>query len=189
LAAWSRYLAGSLAAGLLVGIVVAGFGSRLVMRLLALADPDAEGVLTENGNRVGEFTLGGTAALVVFTGIFSGLAAGLIVFGVRRWLPRRPAWRGLALSVVLLALLGGLVLDPDNFDFRLLEPAGLAVGLFGALFFVAGYALAPLADRLAPDVPRFLFRRDVTVAGATAFAVAVGFGLVQVAEAILEIVS
>ena len=85
-------------------------------------------------------------------------------------------------------MLGGLVLDPDNFDFRFLEPAGLAVALFGALFFAAGYALAPLAHRLAPDVPRFLFRRDVTIAGGTAIAVAVGFGLVQVAEAILELV-
>lgn len=188
LAVWLRSLGGCLAAGLIVGIVVAGFGSRLVMRLLAVADPDAEGVITENGNRVGEITLAGTAALVGFTGIFSGVAAGLIVFGVRRWLPARLVWRGLALSVVLLALLGGLVLDPDNFDFRFLEPAGLAVALFGALFFAAGYALAPLAHRLAPDVPRFLFRRDVTIAGGTAIAVAVGFGLAQVAEAILELV-
>ena len=39
-----------------------------------------------------------------------------------------------------------------------------------------------------PDVPRFLFRRDVTIAGGTAIAVAVGFGLVQVAESILELV-
>ena len=153
LAVWLRSLGGCLAAGLIVGIVVAGFGSRLVMRLLAVADPDAEGVITENGNRVGEITLAGTAALVGFTGIFSGVAAGLIVFGVRRWLPGRLIWSGLALSVVLLALLGGLVLDPDNFDFRFLEPAGLAVALFGALFFAAGYALAPLAHRLAPRRP------------------------------------
>lgn len=186
--AWARYLAGSLGAGLVVGLVVAGIGSRVVMRLLAVADPDARGVVTENGNRVGEITLGGTLALVLFVGVFSGIAAGLIVFGVRRWLPARLLWRGLALSAVLLAALGGTVLDPDNLDFRLLEPAGLAVGLFGLLFIAAGYSLAPLAVRLAPEIPQFFFRRDVTIAGATAIAVVVGFGLVHAGSAIAEIV-
>jgi hypothetical protein len=186
--AWARYLAGSLAAGLAVGLVVAGLGSRVVMRLLALADADARGTFTENGNRVGEITLGGTTGLVLFVGIFSGLVAGVIVFAVRRWLPSRPVWRGLVLGLVLLAALGGTVLDPDNVDFRLLEPAGLAVALFGLLFLAAGYALAALAVRLAPEVPPFLFRRDVTIAGGTALVVAAGFGLVRMTEAILEIV-
>jgi hypothetical protein len=188
LATWARYLAGSLAAGLLVGLVVAGLGSRVVMRVLAVVDPEADGIITENGNRVGEITLGGTLGLLFFVGIFSGVAAGVIVFAVRRWLPVRPVWRGLVLSLVLLAALGGTVFVPDNFDFRFLDPAGLAVALFGLLFFAAGYALAPLAERLAPDVPRFFYRRGVTIVGATAIVVAVGVGLLQNVEAILEIV-
>ncbi len=183
-----RTIAGCLAAGLVVGIVVAGLGSRLVMRLVAVADADARGTLTENGNRVGDITLEGTAALLVFVGISSGLAAGLIVLAVRRWLPPRLPWRGLALSVVLLALLGRTVIDPENIDFRLLGAAGLAIALFGSLFFVAGFALAPLADRWGPGVPRVLYRGDVTVVGGIVIATVVAFGLVQLGLDVAEMV-
>ncbi len=183
-----RPLAGCVAAGIVVGLVVAGLGSRIVMRILALADADARGTFTENGNQVGDVTAGGTLGLIVFVGIPSGVAAGLIVFLVRRWLPSPLAWRGLALSLVLLALLGGTVLDADNVDFRLLEPAGLAVALFGALFFLAGYALAALADRWGPGVPAVFFRRGVTVVGAIILAVVVGLGLADLGSEIVEIV-
>ena len=84
-AAALRPFAGCLAAGLAVGVVIAGLGSRLVMRLLAVADPDARGSFTENGNQVGDITLGGTLGLVTFVGIPIGFLAGLIVFAVRRW--------------------------------------------------------------------------------------------------------
>lgn len=183
-----RPLGGCLAAGLVVGIVVAGLGSRLVMRLLAVADPDARGIITENGNVVGEITFGGTIGLVAFIGIPSGILGGLIVYLVRRWLPARLLWRGLALSVVLLALLGRTVVDPDNFDFLFLDPAGLAVALFGALFFVAGLALAPLADRWGPGVPRLFYRQDVTLVGGIALAVAVVLGLLELGRDIAELV-
>jgi hypothetical protein len=181
-------LGGCLAAGLVVGLVVGGLGSRLVMRLLAVADPDARGIITENGNVVGEITLGGTVALVLFAGVPSGFLAGLIVFVVRRWLPARSLWRGLALSVVLLALLGRTVIDPDNFDFFFLDPAGLAVTLFGALFFVAGFALAPLADHWGPGVPRLFYRSDVTIVAGIAITIAVVFGLLDLGRDIVELV-
>lgn len=183
-----RSLAGCLAAGLVVGLAVAGLGSRLVMRLVAVADPDARGSFTENGNVIGDITFGGTISLVVFVGIPFGIVAGLIAFAVRRWLPARVVWRGLALSAVLLALLGRTVIDPGNIDFRLLEPTGLAIALFGALFFVAGFALAPLADRWGQGVPRVLYRQDVTVVGGAAIAVVVAFGLLRLGEAIAEMV-
>jgi hypothetical protein len=183
-----RPLAGCVAAGVVVGLVVAGLGSRIVMRILALADTDARGTFTENGNQVGDITVGGTLSLIVFVGIPSGVAAGLIVFLARRWFPPRLPWRGLALSLVLLALLGGTVLDADNVDFRLLEPPGLAVALFGALFFLAGYALAALADRWGPGVPTVFYRGDVTLVGGAVLVVVVAFGLVDVARTIAEIV-
>lgn len=186
--ALARSLAGCVAAGVVVGLLVAGLGSRVVMRILALADADARGTITENGNRVGDITVGGTLGLVVFVGIPSGVAAGLIVFLARRWLPPRLVWRGLALSLVLLALLGGTVLDADNVDFRLLQPVGLAVALFGALFFLAGSALATLADRWGPGVPAFFLRRGVTVVGAIILAAVVGLGLADLGWAIAEIV-
>jgi hypothetical protein len=187
-AAVARALGGCLAAGLLVGLVVAGLGSRLAMRVLAVADPDAAGIFTENGNVVGEITLGGTTALIVFIGIPLGLAAGLIVFAVRRWLPTGQPWRSLAFSAVLLALLGRTVIDPDNIDFRLLSPTGLAIALFGLLFVVAGFSLPPLADHWGPGVPRFLYRQDVTVVGGAALAAVVALGLVQVGLDIAEMV-
>ena len=183
-----RSLGGCLAAGLVVGLVVAGLGSRLVMRLLAIADPDARGIITENGNVVGEITFGGTAGLVVFIGIPSGILGGLIVYLVRRWLPARLLWRGLVLSVVLLALLGRTVIDPDNFDFLFLDPAGLAVTLFGALFFLAGFALVPLADRWGPGTPRLFYRPDVTIVGGIAITIAVVLGLLDLGRDIVELV-
>ncbi len=183
-----RSIAGCLGAGVVVGVVVAGLGSRLVMRLLALPDSDARRAVTENGNVVGEITFGGTLALVVFIGIALGFFAGVLVYTVRRWLPARAPWRALALSVVLLALLGGQVLDADNADFRFLDPPGLAVALFGLLFFAAGFALAPLADRWGPAVPRILYRRDVTFGGGILIAAAVALGLARVGQTIAELV-
>jgi hypothetical protein len=183
-----RALGGCLLAGLVVGIVIAGLGSRLVMRLLALADPDAAGTTTENGNVVGEITAGGTLALVVFVGIPSGVLAGLIVYVVRRWLPSRQPWRAFAFSAVLLALLGGTVIDPHNIDFRLLEPTGLAVGLFGLLFLAAGVWLPSLANRWGPGIPRFLYRQDVTIVGGVLLAAVVIAGLVRVGRDIAELV-
>ena len=84
-----------MAAGLLVGIVVAGLGSRIVMRVLAIADPDAAGSFTENGNQVGEITFGGTIGLVVFIGIPFGILAGLIVFATAAGFPQASHGAGL----------------------------------------------------------------------------------------------
>lgn len=187
-AAALRPLGGCLAAGLVVGILIAGLGSRIVMRLLAVADSDAEGSFTENGNQIGEITLGGTSGLIAFVGLPFGLLAGLIVFAVRRWLPTGQPWRGLAFSAVLLALLGGTVIDPDNIDFRLLEPAGLAIALFGLLFLAAGFWLPLLAERWGPGVPRVFYRLDVTIVGGALLAVVVVIGLVRVGRDISEMV-
>jgi hypothetical protein len=174
-----RPLGGCLAAGLAVGLVVAG---------LALVDERAVGSFTENGNQVGDITLGGTAGLIAFVGIPNGIVAGLIVFAVRRWLPHGWLQRGLVFSAVLLALLGGTVIDPDNVDFLILEPPGLAVALFGLLFLAAGFVLPPLAERWGPGVPRFLYRADVTVAGAILVAAVTVFGLVQLGRDVAELV-
>ena len=52
--------------GAIVGVVVGGLGGRLMMRLAAILHPDAVGALTENGNRIGDITMGGTLFLVLF---------------------------------------------------------------------------------------------------------------------------
>ncbi len=71
-------LASSVVSAVITGIVVGGLGTRLVMRLSAMATDDSTiGMLTENGNRVGDITGEGTIALVVLA---TGTAVGLIGF-------------------------------------------------------------------------------------------------------------
>ena len=60
-------------AGVISGVLVGGVLGRIVMRISAVAaGPEMVGRLTENGNRVGEFTIVGTMILIVFVGGFSG---------------------------------------------------------------------------------------------------------------------
>ena len=65
-------------AGLAVGVVVGGLGGRVAMRLIALLIPNPPAAFTENGNRIGDITLGGTFALLLFGGLFAGIFAGTI---------------------------------------------------------------------------------------------------------------
>ena len=156
------------------------------MRLLAVADPDARGIITENGNVVGDITFGGTMGLVAFIGIPSGILGGLIVYLVRRWLRSASSGAG-SRSVVLLALLGRTVIDPGNFDFFFLDPAGLAVALFGALFFVAG-SRSRRSPTAGGRAPRLFYRQDVTLVGGIALAVAVVLGVLELGRDIAELV-
>ena len=154
LAPAARALAAVGAAGLLVGIP-AGLLSRLIMKAGAVAaGPVVVGVHTANGNVVGEFTLSGTLALVIFSGVVPAIAAGLLYLGLRPWLLRLGSWRGLALGVYGLALTGfGVVFEPGNNDFVRFG-AILNVAMFAALFVAVGLAIAPLTDaslRVAKD--------------------------------------
>jgi hypothetical protein len=64
----------------IAGAIVGGLGSRIVMRLATLAAPEVRGAVTENGAVVGEITLAGTVALMVFAGFASTpLGAGAFV--------------------------------------------------------------------------------------------------------------
>src|SRR5687768_9544666 len=80
--------------GALSGLVAAGVGSRLVMRLIALADPATAGTFTDAKATVGDFTLGGTVGLLAL-GTIAGIMAGPLYLGLRRWLPVPPAWKGI----------------------------------------------------------------------------------------------
>ena len=87
---WRDIARGGLA-GLLVGVVVGGLGGRVAMRLIALLVPEATGSSTENGNRIGDITLGGSFGLILFAGLFVGILVGTIWVVVSPWLPRS-AW-------------------------------------------------------------------------------------------------
>jgi hypothetical protein len=156
-AAVRRIALGVVATGI-AGALVGGIGSRVVMRIAAIAAPEARGLLTENGNVVGEFTLAGTIGLLIFAGIASAVVGAGAFVVTDPWLPRRTVARGLVLGGILLALFGPAVVDPANADFVLLGDRALNVAMFSALFLVFGLVasggLAAL-DRRIPPASRF----------------------------------
>jgi hypothetical protein len=148
--------------GSLAGLVVAGGGSRIAMRLIALADPSTDGTFTDARATVGEFTMEGTLSLFAL-GAVAGAMGGLLYLGIRRWLPVPAAWNGFAYSVLTLLTVGNLLFDPSNVDFRIFEPVLLVVALFSVLFFINGLALAGLMDRFHPE-PDYRNRPRATAA-------------------------
>ena len=105
-------------AGALVGIVVGGLGGRLVMRIAALLHPDAVGALTENGNRIGEITLGGTLSLILF-GLISCAMAGAVWVVVSPWIPGRAGVRALLAAGLAIAIgARGSAMTNDRVRFR-----------------------------------------------------------------------
>ncbi len=132
------------------GILIGGVGGRIVMRVSALAaGPEMVGRVTENGNRIGEFTIGGTLILIVFVGALGGVLASVVVVGSEPWLKWMGSARGLGFAVAVLAVYGQF----DSIDFLILEPKTLNVAMFLALFVVFGLtitALFWLFDRKLP---------------------------------------
>ena len=126
-------------AGLAVGIVVGGLGGRVAMRLIALLIPESTGSFTENGNRIGDITLGGTFALVLFGGVFAAVFLAVIWVVVSPWLPRSLGLRVLAAIPLAIGLGAFGVVQGSNPDFLVLgyETSVLVVllslvGLIGA---------------------------------------------------------
>lgn len=138
----------------IAGALVGGIGSRLAMRLAALAAPKVRGSLTENGNVVGEITLEGTIGLMIFAGLASAIFGVGAYVVARPWLPRRTVARGLVFGGFLLALMGTTVVDPGNPDFVILGDRLLNVAMFSGLFVafgvVASGAVAFLEARVPP---------------------------------------
>jgi hypothetical protein len=135
--------------GVIAGVMVGGLLGRVVMRISGfIAGPALVGVTTENGNRVGDITIEGTIALVVFTGLALGLVGGIVYAVMEPWLRRVRPWHGLAYGVALLLAFGSAVLDPSNFDFTRFGVPALNVAMFAALFVIFGLAIAWLFDAL-----------------------------------------
>jgi hypothetical protein len=188
-----RYAGGALGAGIAAGVLAAGAGGRLVMRLLAATSPEAEGTFTEAGEVVGRISLGGTLGLVVFAGVAAGALSGALYALMRPVLPRGRAG-GVAFGALLLVLAGARIepLRPANIDFRILGPSWLAVLSFTVLGLLHGMLVAALFARMARTLPRPDLagtRRHALLAGrvavAGAFLVALPSFLTAVAD-ILE---
>src|SRR4051812_33593639 len=73
-----RHVGVALAAGLGAGVLAAGAGGRLAMRLLAATSPEAEGSITEAGEIVGRITVDGTLGFLVFVGLPAGFLSGVL---------------------------------------------------------------------------------------------------------------
>jgi hypothetical protein len=145
------YVTLAVTSGLVAGILAAGAGGRLVMRLLAVtAGPDAQGRITEAEQLVGRITVGGTLGFIVFTTLFFGLASGMVYLLLHRWLPG--GWAGGLAYGALLLVVAATRLEPlrrGNPDFDLVGPGWVSVATFALLVVFHGMLVAALAGRLS----------------------------------------
>jgi hypothetical protein len=144
-------------AGIGVGVVVFGLGSRVAMRAVGLAASPAHlGEPTEFGI-VGRVTVGGVLTLVII-GAIGGLLAGLLYLAVRSWLPGGWVARGVVFCLLLLSPIGALIVATSRSDFDLVSQALIFV-LFAGMILIEGLATAWAIERLgrhtlAPPRPR-----------------------------------
>ncbi len=165
------------------GVLVAGLGARLFMRIAGASAPDrAQGAGTEAGFTVGEVTLAGTIELIIFVGFFAGIAGAVFYAAFRPWLGWAGKWRGAIFGVVLFAIGSATsdVLNPDNIDFIVLGNGALLVSLIVALFIGYGVMiewLFKVLDRRMPLVEsaNTLFKTEYVGTAIIGLLAAVGF--------------
>jgi hypothetical protein len=150
-----RVVASVMTAGFWSGLLVVGLGGRLVMRLLgATSGDDAQGRITDAGEKVGEITFGGTLGFVIFAGLLIPVASSFVYLVGRRILPQRSWVAGLVFGLFLLATFGvDDPLDPDNVDFEILTPLPLAVLIIALTALLFGTTFTALASRLDERLP------------------------------------
>lgn len=161
-------------AGAIVGVLVAGVGGRIVMRLAALLVPAATGLPTENGNRIGEITLTGSLTLVLF-GLIAGLIGGAIWVVVSPWIPGARLRRAILTMPIAVGVVGTGLIEGSNPDFFVLRHDPVVVGLLIALVALVGFAIAMVDSWLGRRLPHpALGRRGVAgIYAAVAFVGAV----------------
>lgn len=148
-----RALGRSAAAGVLAGLLVGGLGGRVVMRISAIA-ADIDGALTEGGNRVGDVTVEGSIALIIFGGGLTGAVGGLILFTIGPWLPRRTSWRAASFALALPVMTGATIVAAENRDFLILDPPELNIAMFLVLFAAFGAVAVLIDEALDGVMPR-----------------------------------
>jgi hypothetical protein len=162
--------AAALVAGLVAGAVASG-GARIAMRIAgAVADP-CTGLVTENGNACGVFTVGGTFGLIFFGAVFTGVPGAIVYAALSPWLRPLLRWRGVVFGLLATAALGFVVLDPGNVDFDRFGPPALNIATFSALFILFGMVVGPVFDLVERRLPQLPPRRPVRPASL------VGYGL------------
>ena len=140
--------------GVTLGVLVGGVGGRVVMRVAGAGAPDqVQGSLTENGNAIGDITVGGTIEILIFVGIlFGGVGAAAYVMS-ERWLRWTGAFRPIAFGLLLFVVGSPGTIDPENLDFLLVGNHELVVAMFVALFLLYGIPLPLLVGALEERLP------------------------------------
>jgi len=148
--------AGMITGAAVAGVIVIGAGGRLLMRVLAVTSPDAQGAVTDAEEVVGEVSVGGSVFLIGLVGLGAGLLGLVIFVGLRRWLPRRSTAAGVLGAAIGAGLLvrPSKLLSPDNPDFSILTPRALAVGMCVGILVLFALTFGPLVDLLAARWPR-----------------------------------
>lgn len=133
--------------GMACGALVVGVLGRLAMMLLAGLNPEAAGLRSDDGFRIGQFTLSGSLQLA-FAGVQAGIA-GAFAYVAVRGLMVGPSWfRLLSVSLGPAVVIGALIVHTDGVDFTALDPPWLAALLFVALPAVFVALLHLLSERL-----------------------------------------
>jgi hypothetical protein len=151
--------------GAAAGIIAAGVGGRIAMRITAIMATSVEqGTLTEADETVGDITLDGTLFLVLILGTGLGVLGGLVYGSCRSWFGGLGAWRGLAFGGFLLAALGWTVIEGDNVDFSTLGAVSANLLMFAAIFVAFGVPVVPLHDWFREHLPRPAMRLSFAAA-------------------------
>src|SRR5688500_2198501 len=102
------------------------------MMLLARLNPEVSGITSDDGFTIGQFTLSDTAGLLVLATFIGVFGAGVYV--VVRPLMIGPRWfQVLSVAGGAGVVAGAVIVHTDGVDFRLLDPAWLAIALFVAI--------------------------------------------------------
>lgn len=147
-------------AGAIVGIVVAGLGGRLAMRLATLLQPEAIGAVTENGNRIGAITLSGSLGLIL-NGLVFGLIAGTVWVVLSPWTPGVGLRRAILAMPIAVALGTSFLIEGDNRDFRILQHDPVVVASLIVLVALVGFSLPLAEDWLDRRLPHATSGRSV----------------------------
>lgn len=141
-------------AGVPVGFLVIGGGSRFAMFLLRLTSPDsAIGLESDDGFTIGQFTFVDTYNLLNL-GAGLGIVGAAACVAVAPWLAGPRWFRLLTVGLTAAALVGSMVIVPDGVDFQVLGPTWFAVALFTGLSFMSAVVLMLAVDRIATVAKR-----------------------------------
>jgi hypothetical protein len=137
--------------GAATGALIGGVGGRLAMRILFLtSDESVKGLKSDDGFEIGRFTLSDTINLIVLTAVL-GVIAALLYLVAQPFLAPLGRATVPAMAAFYGVLGGAIMVHRDGIDFKVLEPAGLAIALFVAICAGFGAVVAWLVDAAARE--------------------------------------